>query len=403
VKVALVCVAVVSPVPVTVTLAFAFAVDPPEAYCTVIVQLPAGVGGAVLAFAGLRTVPLAQVPPVMVKPLVAVPVGVTVGAAVNVNAPAVAPVAEFVTVTVPVSVTALAGVGLSAGTGALIANVAPVTVNGTLVVVPPGVVTVMFRAPSAAPDVTLNVAVIVIAFTTVSDPVARLTPPPRPPMVVPVAVKFVPVRVTGTARAGLPPAGWFAEFGLMEVNVGAGGFVTVNGSVLVVPIGVTTPMFLTAVVLAVAEMLIWAATVVPHPVAGPPVGHGSSTVTLPATRVIPPPPPPPPRPLSDVAPVRLVPVNVKLRALLPLVPVAGATPVSVGPSTVKGTVLLVPVPVVMLTFLAPRAAVVEMVKVAVAVCGLVTVKPLMVMPPPETAIPVAPVKLVPVSVTETAG
>jgi hypothetical protein len=156
----------------------------------------------------------------------------------------------------------------------------------------------------------------------------------------------------------------------MEVNVGAGGFVTVNGSVLVVPIGVTTPMFLTAVVLAVAEMLIWAATVVPHPVAGPPVGHGSSTVTLPATRVIPPPPPPPPRPLSDVAPVRLVPVNVKLRALLPLVPVDGATPVSVGPSTVKPPVrVAVPDPVVMLTFLALTAAVVEMVKVAVAVCG----------------------------------
>jgi len=90
----------------------------------VIVQLPAGVGGAVPAFAGLSTVPLAQVPPVMVKPLVAVPAGVTVGAAVNVNAPAVAPVAEFVTVTVPVSVPELAGVGFSAGTGALIAKAA---------------------------------------------------------------------------------------------------------------------------------------------------------------------------------------------------------------------------------------------------------------------------------------
>jgi len=350
-------------------------------------------------------VPLAQVPPAGMENVPpAVLTVVIVGAPVNVNGPAVAPVAVFVTVIVPVFVVVVAGVVVSAGAGALIVNVAPVTVNGTVgVVVPPGVVTEMFRAPSVAVDATLNVAVMVIAFTTVSDPVARVTPLPRPPMVVPVAVKFVPLRVTGTATAGLPPAGRFAEFGLMEVNVGAGGFVTVNGSVLVVPIGVTTPMFLTAVVLAVAEMLIWAATVVPHPVAGPPVGHGSSTVTLPATRVIPPPPPPPPRPLSDVAPVRLVPVNVKLRALLPLVPVAGATPVSVGPSTVKGTVLLVPVPVVMLTFLAPRAAVVEMVKVAVAVCGLVTVKPLMVMPPPETAIPVAPVKLVPVSVTETAG
>jgi hypothetical protein len=66
----------------------------------------------------------------------------------------------------------------------------------------------------------------------------------------------------------------------------------------------------------------------------------------------------------------LVPVNVKLRALLPLVPVDGATPVSVGPSTVKPPVrVAVPDPVVMLTFLALTAAVVEMVKVAVAVCG----------------------------------
>jgi hypothetical protein len=340
----------------------------------------------------LRTVPLAQVPPVMVKPLVAVPAGVTVGAAVNVYAPAFV-VAVFVTVIVPVSVPVLAVAGLSAGVGALIANVAAVTVNGTLEVVPPGVVTVMFRAPSVAPDVTLNVAVIVIAFTTVSDPVARLTPPPRPPMVVPVAVKFVPLRVTGTARV-VPVAGRFAEFGLMEANVGAGGTVTVNGTVLVVvPIGVTTAMLL-AVVLAVAEMLIWAATVVPQ-VAGPPSEHGSSTLTLPATRVT-----PVPRPLSDVAPVRLVPVNVKLRALLPRLPVAGLTPVSVGPSTVKPPArVAVPDPVVMLTFLAPRVAVVEMVRVAVAVCGFWTVKPLMVMPLPETAIPVAPVKLVPVSVT----
>jgi len=309
-------------------------------------------------------VPLAQVPPAGMENVPpAVLTVVIVGAPVNVNGPAVAPVAVFVTVIVPVFVVVVAGVVVSAGAGALIVNVAPVTVNGTVgVVVPPGVVTEMFRAPSVAVDATLNVAVMVIAFTTVSDPVARVTQLPRPPMVVPVAVKFVPFRVTGTAR--LPLAGWFAEFGLMEANVGAGGTVTVNGTVLVVPIGVTTAMFL-AVVLAVAEMLIWAATVVPHPVAGPPVGHGSSTVTLPATRVI-----PVPRPLIDVAPVRLVPVNVKLRALLPRLPVAGLTPVSVGPSTVKPPVRVpVPDPVVMLTFLAPRVAVVVMVKVAVAVCG----------------------------------
>ncbi len=198
----------------------------------------------------------------------------------------------------------------------------------------------------------------------------------------------------------LPVGGWFAEFGLMEANVGAGGAVTVKATVSVVPIGVTTAMVL-AVRLAVAVMLIWAATVVPHPVAGPPVGHGSSTLTLPATRVT-----PVPETVIDVAPVRLVPVNVKLRALLPRLPDTGLTPVAVGPSTVKPPVrVAVPDPVVMLTFLAPRVAPVVIVKVAVAVCGFWTVKPLTVMPPVppppplETVAPVAPMKLVPVSVT----
>ena len=76
------------------------------------------------------------------------------------------------------------------------------------VVVPPGVATVMLLAPIVAVDETLKVAVISVGLTTVSDPGARITPPVRPPIVVPAAVKLVPVRVTATAR--VPDAGCVA-------------------------------------------------------------------------------------------------------------------------------------------------------------------------------------------------
>ena len=63
--------------------------------------------------------------------------------------------------------------------------------------------------------------------------------------------------------------------------------------------------------------------------------------------------------------------------------------------------LLVPPGVVMLTVLAVSAAVDEMVKVAVALVGLVTERPLTVTPVPETVTLLAPVRLVPVKVTVT--
>lgn len=77
---------------------------------------------------------------------------------------------------------------------------------------------------------------------------------------------------------------------------------------------------------------------------------------------------------------------------------------SVGPSTVKPPVRVpVPDPVVMLTFLAPTVAPAVMVKVAVAVCGLKTWRPVTVTPVPLTVRAVAPVKLLPVRVTAIAG
>jgi len=69
--------------------------------------------------------------------------------------------------------------------------------------------------------------------------------------------------------------------------------------------------------------------------------------------------------------------------------------------TVKVTVLLVPPGVVTLTVLAEMVAVPEIVKFAVTVVELTTVKPLTVMPVPDTLIAVAPVRLVPVRVTGT--
>src|ERR1700675_2417068 len=63
-------------------------------------------------------------------------------------------------------------------------------------------------------------------------------PPPLTATVVPVAVKLVPVRVTGTLVPCVP------EAGLIEVSVGAGGLTTVNPTLLVLPIGVFTLTFL---------------------------------------------------------------------------------------------------------------------------------------------------------------
>jgi hypothetical protein len=79
----------------------------------------------------------------------------------------------------------------------------------------------------------------------------------------------------------------------------------------------------------------------------------------------------------------------------------GLIEVSVAPCTVNGTVLLVPLPgVVTLTVRAPSVAVLEMVKVAVIVCGSPTLTPLTVIPVPETLTVLDPwTKFVPVKST----
>jgi hypothetical protein len=162
----------------------------------------------------------------------------------------------------------------------------------------------------------------------------------------------------------------------------------VNGKVLVVPIGVVTPILRIPVVAVLATLRVTVIVV------------EFTTVKLPVATLT-----PPPSPVNPVAPVKFAPVMVTGTASVPLagcVAEFGLIAVSVAPSTVNGTLLLVPPPVVMVTFLAVSAAVAEMVKVAVAVVGLRTEKPLTVTPAPETVTVVAPVKFVPVKVTGTA-
>ena len=124
-----------------------------------------------------------------------------------------------------------------------------------------------------------------------------------------------------------------------------------------------------------------------------------TTVKVPGARVT-----PPPSPVSAVAPVKLAPVIVTGTAnvlVAGCVAEFGLIEISVAPCTVKGTLLLVPPAVVIVTVLAVSAAPVEMVKVAVTVCGSRTVRPLTVIPPPETFNALAPVRFVPVKVTTT--
>jgi len=154
VNVALVCGEAAKPVPAIDTFAVEFAV-PTGSYCTAMVQVDPG----------LTTKPDTQVPPVIEK--TPVPVSrVMVGAAVSVSGPAVAPVAVLLTVMVPFLMFVFGVPVVNTGLGALIVTVAPVTSNATVLVAPPGAVTLTFRELSVAPAVMVKVAVTVVSFTT---------------------------------------------------------------------------------------------------------------------------------------------------------------------------------------------------------------------------------------------
>ena len=104
------------------------------------------------------------------------------------------------------------------------------TVNVTVLLVPPGVVTLTVLAPGVAVDVIVKVVVIVVGVM-----VKAPTVTPVPDTFTAVApARFVPVRVTGTLVPRTP------DVGAIEVSVGAGVVVPAN-STAPISIGVTVP------------------------------------------------------------------------------------------------------------------------------------------------------------------
>jgi hypothetical protein len=260
--------------------------------------------------------------------------------------------------------------------GATEVSVGDTTVNAPirkLELAPPEFVTLTFLAPFTAAPVNVKVAVTVVEFTTVTLP--TVTPAPLMLTAV-VPVRLVPVRVTETVVPRIP------RIGVIEVRLGA---TTVNApNRVLVPAGDVRVIFL-AVSAAVPEIVKVAVTV------------EEFTTTMLLTVM------PPPLRVTDVVPVRLLPLKVTGTAR-PCVPVFGEIEVSTGTAagvTVNAPVrmLLVPPGVVTLTFLAVSAALPAIVKVAVTVVALTTAILLTVMPPPVTVTAVAPVRFVPVRVT----
>lgn len=314
-----------------------------------------------------------QVPPVMenVPPVV---VSVAVGAAVNVNAPAVVPVAVFVTVIVPDLVLVLAGVVVSAGVGAEIVSVAPMIWNAPVrVAFPVLVATVTFLRVSPAVEAITHEALTVVA---VGVPLSvQVTPAPLMVTSV-VPARLVPVIVTGTVVPRTPLVGD------MLVRVGAPP--TVNAAVRVAfPSGEATVTFL-AVSAAAAVITQEALTVVP-------VGVPLSVQVIPVPLMV-----------TPVESCRPAPVKVT-GTVVPLAPDVGLIDVRDGPSTVNApAAVTVPPPVVMVTFRAVKPAVCAMVKVAVMVVELIACALETVTPAPETVTVCRALKFAPVMVTLTA-
>ena len=159
------------------------------------------------------------------------------------------------------------------------------TVKESGALVPPAVVTVTFRAPTAAAASSVKLAVSDVALPTTT--VLTVTPVPATVTVVAPTTKLVPVSVTATVAPWVPCAG------AMAVRVGAaGGRPIVKVCPPLVPV-----------------------TVVTVTVRGPSVAVGSSTklavsdVALPTTTlaIV----TPPPATVTVVAPpTKLVPVSV---------------------------------------------------------------------------------------------
>lgn len=242
----------------------------------------------------------------------------------------------------------------------------------------------MSRGPMVAPADRVKEAVIVVLLTMVVAPIVRPVVWPAGSAttwtVVPVAVKPVPRRVTGTVVPRRP------ELGVIEARVGVPGLTTVKATGLLVPAGVVIVTFL-AVSVAVGEMVSVVVAISEVPPGPPP------TVTTGAVAVT-----PPPLTVTAVAPAKLVPLSVT-GTLVPLAPALGEMEVRSpgGMITVNVTALLVPAGVVTVTFLAALVVPAENMIVAVTVVSPVTVRPVTVAPP-DTLTAVVPVNPVPVRV-----
>ena len=138
----------------------------------------------------------------------AVPVLVTVTTLVTGTPRVVVVNVRVRTPTTVVSVPLVAAVKLNVPCGA-------VTVNVTVLLVPPGVVTLTVLAPTAAVAVMVKVVVTVVEVTVKAPAVT-----PVPDTVTAVApVRFVPVKVTATA---VP---WAPDVGAIKVSVGGAAVV----------------------------------------------------------------------------------------------------------------------------------------------------------------------------------
>ena len=201
---------------------------------------------------------------------------------------------------------------------------ARITVKVTEFVVPPGVVKVMLLAPTVALEAIVKLPVIVVAVEVPSRVMPETLFQEAP-------VKYVPVKVTGTA------APCFPDPGLMPVSVGV-ATVTVKVIPPLVPPVVVTVTFLAPAV-AVGAIVKVAVTVVDV--------DDTDAKVIPERAVI-------------VAPLRLVPVRVTDTAS-PAFPDGGLTALSVGSGgiTVKVKMLEVPPVVVTVRFLRLRVAVPE--------------------------------------------
>jgi len=187
-----------------------------------LIELNVGTGGRTTVNATALLVPLTAVVTLTLlevspAPAVIAKVAVTVPSSTTTTLLTVRPLPETVTPVAPLSAEPVIVTGTlvprSPVFGVIAVNTGPSTLKVCALLVPAEVVTLSVLAPVAALAEIVNVAVIVVEFTAVTLP--TVIPVLETVTVFPVAAKFVPVSVTGTAVPRKPP------LGVTEVRVGA--------------------------------------------------------------------------------------------------------------------------------------------------------------------------------------